>query len=216
MLASRLAGRELRLADLPETDLRDPALAREAVAGCEKVVHLAWNIRAEEFRSGGYSSENALMVFNMLSAAVDGGVRRFVFASSVHAHAFAPAPAPLAELPHTILGAEAERAPVPDSPYGASKLFGEAMCRWAAISGLETVAIRFGGVNAHDTPPAKDPDERKVWLSHRDCAAAVEAALDRKLEHGSTAFVAVSDNAGRVHSFENAFGWVPRDGAPPE
>jgi nucleoside-diphosphate-sugar epimerase len=113
-------------------------------------------------------------------------------------------------------GAEAERAPVPDSPYGASKLFGEAICRWAATKGLETVSIRFGGVNARDLPPTGDADERRVWLSQRDCAAAVRAALDARLEHGSATFVAISDNAGRVHSLQNELGWIPRDGAPPE
>jgi hypothetical protein len=51
-LAPRLADRRLRLVDLPETDLRDPAVAREAVAGCEQVVRLAWNVKDEDFRSG--------------------------------------------------------------------------------------------------------------------------------------------------------------------
>jgi uronate dehydrogenase len=212
-LVGRLDNYELRCADLPEVDLRDPRVAAEAVEGCDGVVHLAWDTKAEGVQSGALCLDNAQMTFNMLSASLAAGVRRFVFASSVHAHTFAPAEA-LLELSGGLLGNETERAPVPDSPYGASKLFGEALCRWAAAHGLETVAIRFGGVNPLDEPPADDAAERSVWLSHRDCAGVVAAALEAKLERGSATITAVSNNAWRVHSLENGLGWAPRDGAP--
>jgi hypothetical protein len=79
---------------------------------------------------------------------------------------------------------------------------------------METVAIRFGGVNPADAPPEHDPLERSVWLSHRDCVSAVALALDAPLpDSGYAQFVAVSDNAGRPHAHENVLGWIPRDGA---
>jgi nucleoside-diphosphate-sugar epimerase len=213
VLVGRLRNHQLRCVDMPDVDLRDPRTAAEAVEGCERVVHLAWDTKAEGVQSGALCLDNAQMTFNMLSASLAAGVRRFVFASSVHAHTFAPAEA-LVELSGGLLGNETERAPVPDSPYGASKLFGEALCRWAAEQGLETVAIRFGGVNPLDKPPADDLVERSVWLSHRDCAAVVAAALEAKLDRGSATVTAVSNNARRVHSWENGLGWAPRDGAP--
>ncbi|HEV7585850.1 MAG TPA: NAD(P)-dependent oxidoreductase [Solirubrobacteraceae bacterium] len=215
-LVSRLGEHRLRLADLPESDLRDPRVARQAALGCDRVVHLAWNTKDENHLNDGLCLDNAQMIFNMLSASLDAGVPRFVFASSVHAHAFAPPVSALAEFPPALAGMDAERAPLPDSPYGASKLFGEAMCRWAATRGLETVSIRFGGVNARDVPPENDPVERSVWLSQRDCAAVVEAALEARLERGFTTLTAVSNNAGRVHALDNELGWVPRDGAHEE
>jgi nucleoside-diphosphate-sugar epimerase len=131
----------------------------------------------------------------------------------VHAQAYVP-PAPgLVHMRGGVRGAEGERAPVPDSPYGAAKLFGEALCRWAAARGMESVAIRFGGVNPADAPPEHDELERRVWLSHRDCVSAVECALDAPLPGGYAHFVAVSENPDRPHGYENALGWVPRDGA---
>jgi uronate dehydrogenase len=213
VLVDALKERELRCVDLPGVDLRDAAAARRCVTGCKRVVHLAWNIAAEDFRSGTFCADNVQMTYNVISASLAAGVRRLVFASSVHAHAYAPPPEMPTELPAGVLGATSERAAMPDSPYGASKLFGEALCRWAASHGLETVAIRFGGVNPDDAPPRHDAVERSVWLSHRDCAAAVAAALDAQLARGFALFTAVSDNPGRLHSFENELGWRPRDAA---
>jgi uronate dehydrogenase len=213
VLVGRLSSYQLRCVDLPEVDLRDLRVAEEAVEGCERVVHLAWDTKAEGVQSGALCLDNPQMTFNLLSASLAAGVRRFVFASSVHAHTFVPAE-PLVELSGGLLGNETERVSVPDSPYGASKLFGEALCRWAAAHGLETVAVRFGGVNPLDKPPADDVAERSVWLSHRDCAGVVAAALEAKLDRGSATVTAVSNNARRLHAWENALGWIPRDGAP--
>src|SRR5258707_11132402 len=52
VLVSRLGNYELRCADLPEVDLRDPRIAAEAVEGCDRVVHLAWDTKAEGVQSG--------------------------------------------------------------------------------------------------------------------------------------------------------------------
>jgi len=213
VLASGLAGRELRLADLPEVNLRDAAAARAAVAECRQVIHLAWDTRAENHLTRTFCPANVEMTFNVVSAALAAGVERLLFASSVHAQAYAPGAEPVVEMRGGVRGAEGERAPVPDSPYGAAKLFGEALCRWAAGQGMETVAIRFGGVNPADTPPEQDELERRVWLSHSDCVAAVELALQAQLPRGHAQFVAVSANAGRPHALPNELGWMPRDGA---
>lgn len=204
--------RRARCVDLPDVDLRDPGAARQAVVGCESVVHLASNTRQENYRSRTLDAGNIQMTFNVLNAALGAGVHRFIFASSVHAHTFAPSAPPLVQLPGGVAGAEGERAAVPDSPYGASKLCGEALCRWAA-SGLITVVIRFGGVNAEDIPPEEDAFERAVWLRHRDCLSVVEASLDSEVPEGFAALTAVSDNACRIHNFANSLDWTPVDGA---
>jgi nucleoside-diphosphate-sugar epimerase len=215
VLAAGLDRRELlRKVDLPEVDLRDAAAARAAVAGCRQVIHLAWDTRAENHLSGTFCAGNLELTFNVLSASLAAGVERLVFASSVHAQAYSPGAPAVVEIPGGVLGAERERAPIPDSPYGAAKLFGEALCRWAAGQGMETVAIRFGGVNPADAPPQDDELERSVWLSHRDCRSAVELALAAPLPDGYAQFTAVSANAERPHAFENELGWMPRDGAP--
>lgn len=208
VLLEALAERRPRSLDLPDTDLRDPDAAVEGIRGCEQVVHLAWDTRTENFGRATFSADNAQITFNVLSACLHAGVRRLVFASSVHAQRYWPAYCSPLELAGGVLAGANERAAVPDGPYGASKLFGEALCRWAAGEGLECVCIRFGGVNREDAPP-QDAVEQRVWLSHRDCADVVERALDAVLPDAYALVSAVSDNDGRLHSLENALGWTP-------
>jgi UDP-glucose 4-epimerase len=78
---------------------------------------------------------NVIGTFNMLEAARMCNVRRFVFASSG---------APIGECEPPI---HEEMAPHPVSPYGASKLAGEAYCSaYYRTFGLQTVTLRFGNV----------------------------------------------------------------------
>ena len=214
VLLAALADRGPLGIDLPEVDLRDPAAARASIKGCESVVHLAWDTHSENFALHTFCADNVQMTFNVVSACLAEGARRLVFASSVHAHGYWPPGAyGQLELDVGTPAGERERAAVPDSPYGAAKLFGEALCRWAATRGLECVCLRFGGVNPADAPP-QDEGERRVWLSHRDCAAVVARALDAPLRNRYAVVTAVSNNVGRLHAIGNALGFAPRDGAP--
>ncbi len=78
---------------------------------------------------------NVIGTLNMLEAARERGVERFVFASSS---------APIGEAEPPI---HEEKAPRPVSPYGASKLAGEGYCSaYARTFGLKTVSLRFGNV----------------------------------------------------------------------
>ena len=79
---------------------------------------------------------NVQGTLNVLRAAVGAGVRRFIFASTGGA-LIGDATPPVSE----------QSLPKPISPYGASKLCGEAYCHAFAKSyGLETVCLRFGNV----------------------------------------------------------------------
>ncbi|RZB31530.1 MAG: UDP-glucose 4-epimerase [Desulfobacteraceae bacterium Eth-SRB2] len=101
------------------------------------IVHLAANTgvgpSVEDPRKD--MESNVIGTFNMLEAARNNGVKRFVFASSG---------APVGECEPPI---HEELAPHPVSPYGASKLAGEGYCSaYYRTFGLETVALRFGNV----------------------------------------------------------------------
>ena len=81
----------------------------------------------------------------------------------------------------------------PDSLYGVSKAYGEALGRmYMERHGLRVFCLRIGAVRAHDDPtepsanPLIDLDAegrrnrlRAVWLSRRDCAELI-AALPRR------------------------------------
>ncbi|KAA9005053.1 NAD-dependent epimerase/dehydratase family protein [Histidinibacterium aquaticum] len=120
-----------------EGDIRDMETVERATAGADIVVHLAANTGV------GPSVENPRLdsemniggTLNMLEGARAAGVKRFVFASS-------GAPAGLTEPPIT-----ETIAPRPASPYGASKLAGEAYCcAYAVAFGVPTVALRFSNI----------------------------------------------------------------------
>lgn len=124
-------------AEVVEGDVLDgPALA-DAASGCEYVVHLA-------AQAGVPSSVadplhdcdlNVRGTLHALVAARDAGARGFVFASSN---------APLGDVEPP---AHEGLLPRPKSPYGASKLAGEAYCSaFAECYGLPTVALRFSNV----------------------------------------------------------------------
>jgi len=78
---------------------------------------------------------NVIGTLNYLEAARMGSIERFVFASSG---------ATIGEVEPPI---HEEMTPHPVSPYGASKLSGEAYCSaYFRTFGVETVALRFGNV----------------------------------------------------------------------
>ena len=123
--------------ELVEADIRDAAAMQDAVRGADAVVHLAANTGVlPSIETPRLDCEaNVLGTFNMLEACRLNGVNRFVFASSG---------APVGNVEPPI---HEEMAPHPMSPYGASKLAGEAYCSayWHSF-GIEAVALRFGNV----------------------------------------------------------------------
>lgn len=123
--------------ELVEGDILDAELALEAARGADVIVHLAANTGVEPSIKDPRAdcASNVIGVLNYLEAARREGVRRLVLASS--GAALGETEPPLHE----------ERAPRPASPYGASKLAGEAYCSaYYRTFGVETVALRFGNV----------------------------------------------------------------------
>ncbi len=116
-------------------DIRDEALAREVVVGADIIVHLAANTGvAPSVSDPRYDcTTNVLGTLNYLEACRHVGVKRFVFASSG---------APIGDCTPPL---HEELPTHPTSPYGASKLAGEAYCSAYRYSfGVDTVALRFG------------------------------------------------------------------------
>ena len=118
-------------------DVRDAELAIKACDGMDAVVHLAASTGVmpsiEDPRSD--CTANVVGTFNYLEAARLNKIKRFVFASSG---------APLGEQKPPI---HEEMVAKPISPYGASKLCGEAYCSaYYGSFGLDTMALRFGNV----------------------------------------------------------------------
>ncbi|MDG2233940.1 MAG: NAD-dependent epimerase/dehydratase family protein, partial [Ilumatobacter sp.] len=118
-------------------DIREATGWAEAFEGVDVVVHLAASTGVPQSVEDPMHdcTSNVVGLLNVLEAARNAKAGRFIFASSG---------APAGEVEPPI---HEEVVPRPVSPYGASKLAGEAYCSaYARTFGLGTVALRFGNV----------------------------------------------------------------------
>ncbi len=118
-------------------DIRDFEACLKCCKGVDIVVHLAASTgvspSVEDPRED--MEANIIGTFNLLEAARRNRVNKFIFASSG---------APIGECEPPI---HEEMAPHPVSPYGASKLAGEAYCSsYYCTFSIETIALRFSNV----------------------------------------------------------------------
>ena len=170
------------------------------------VIHLAWNNK-EDFPNEVIIPENKRIAENIYRAAVKSGVKRVIIASSVHVDDYSNY--------NKLELISPERIPWPDSPYGVTKIYIEALGRYFANEyGLEVICIRFGGVNPEDKILYnEDPNYHKVWLSSRDCLSLIIKCIEvKKIPNNFVVFYAVSNNFNRIHDISNPFNWAPKDG----
>ena len=182
--------------DFIAADLGDYAQVETIVTGVEGIVHL-----------GGFAVEgpwdtihraNIVGCYNLFEAAYRAGVKRVIFASSNHAIGFYPRTQRIGV-----------NVPVrPDSRYGVSKAFGEALgALYANKHGLRVTCLRIG--NLADAPV----DERRlsIWVSPEDLAQLVRIGLEHP-DIRYEIFYGVSDNAASWWDNSNAqrFGYRPQ------
>jgi uronate dehydrogenase len=150
------------LADPPVTaDVQDAAAVRKAMAGMDAVVHLAQNAGEAPFEEILPSMDGTFQVFD--AARREGGVR-IVYASSNHAVGYTP---------RTEL-APVDLLPRPDTYYGVSKVFGEALGRLLVDRyGMEVVCLRIGSWKQYP----ESVRELSTWISPADGVRLVAAAL---------------------------------------
>ena len=167
----------------------DPALIAAAMDGVTDVVHLG--ALSVENTWEAVLAVNVTGTRNLLQAAAEAGVKRFVFASSNHAVGFYTAADAVGEFTDG-QGRLRDDAPArPDTYYGWSKAAGEALLRLYAERGLLTgIAIRIGHCYEAPLMGARLP----LWLSPRDAVGLIDAALENPLEEAYTVVWGVSDN----------------------
>ena len=186
-------------ADAVVGDVADPADLDAAMTDVSAVVHLAG--QPTEAPWPVIRDANIEGTFQVFEAARRHGVRRVVYASSNHAVGFTPVRPDLA----------ADLAPRPDTLYGLSKVFGEALGRYYVDRyGMQVACLRIG------TFAPRPPDRRSLstWLSPDDCARLVDACL--RAPHLAFALVwGISANTRRTWSLEEGLrlGYRPRDDA---
>jgi uronate dehydrogenase len=182
-------------------DIADMAAVEGLVAGCDGIVHL-----------GGISGENTwetilhgniIGLYNVFEAARRAGVKRIVMATSNHAVGFYPR---AQTIDHKVV-------PRPDSRYGVSKAFSEALASlYADKHGIGFLCTRIGNFGE------KPIDSRRlaIWISPSDYTQLVRIGL----EHPNIRFEIVYGVSGNKRSWydnSNAYrlGYKPQDDSEP-
>jgi uronate dehydrogenase len=178
-------------------DISKMADALRITKGVDAIVHL-----------GGYSVEgpwegilsaNIIGCYNVFEAARRNGVKRILFPTSNHAVGFYRRDQ---TIDHRVYIK-------PDSRYGVSKVFGEALgSLYADKYGMQVYCMRIGNVN----PKPIDKRRLSIWFSPRDLAQLVTVGI----EHPDIRFEIVYGISGNKRAwYDNAnaarLGYKPQD-----
>ena len=195
-MAPARAGEEVVAADLA-----DLAACERICAGIEGIVHLGGQSVEADWDT--ILQANIVGCYNLLEAARRQQVRRFVFATSNHVIGFYRR---TQRIDHQV--------PVrPDSRYGVSKAFGEALGRFYADKhGLGVLNIRIG--NYGERP--LDRRRLSIWISPRDFLQLVHIGLEHPGLHYEVVYGA-SENDRTWWDNANAYrlGYRPVDESEP-
>jgi uronate dehydrogenase len=151
-------------------DIRDMAAMERATSGIDCIVHLAGQSTEAEWDK--VLPLNIEGCYNVFEAARRNGVKRIIFASSNHAVGFHRRERFIDD----------QVLPRPDTRYGVSKVFGEALGRlYADKHGLSVACLRIGTFVTPDRP--KDARQLLTWISHRDMVQLVRRCIDHPHYH---------------------------------
>lgn len=218
-LRSELAGKyRLRLSDIkPIRDLRKgESFVRadlsklssmlRATKGVDAVLHLGGQTSGGGAEDGAWERmlpANIIGFRNALEAARQNGVRRFLVATSNHAVGYYRRDE---IIDHTVY-------PKPDSIYGVSKVFNEALASYYAVRyGMQMFCMRIGNVN----PAPLDRRRLAIWISPRDMAQLVTIGIEHPNIHFEVVY-GISNNKRAWFDNRNArrLGYRPKDRSEP-
>lgn len=214
-------------------DISDLASIQPAFEGIDAVVHMAGSSPVDSSWDAVLQS-NIIGAYNVFEAARRAGVKTVIFASTNH----------------TIGGYEMDGAPElyrlddervydhtvelrPDSLYGASKVFGEALGRFYHDTyGMRVFNLRIGTLRADDDPRSDavaqgsdwldiEPADkyarlRATWLSQRDGAELIASCLEAHDVDWAVVY-GISNNPRQFWDLSHAralIGFNPQDSAP--
>lgn len=181
-----------------QADLADYAKMSEIIKGADMVVHFGGHPDEKPFED--ILHANIIGCYNIWQAAHEAGVRRIVYASSIHAVGLHPKTTAInIHTPHR-----------PDSYYGLAKCFAEDMAKlyWDK-KGLEAVCLRILSC-------ANVTNSRALgsWLSYDDLIHLVERAVDTPTTGFAVIYGVSNNDRSPVDNTGASFlGYRPRDNA---
>ena len=209
-------------------DVTDPDAARAAVQGCDAVVHMAildWPICPPEealCHAPGAIRVHAIGTHNMLQAAWETDVRRFVHISSVS----------VVDGISSDTKANGDTRHFSNDIYGMTKGFGEDICRmFRDVFGFPVAVLRPGSIympeaegawigNVHysDLTECPTPGTAVSRVHVDDVTRAIELALEASDPGGAPMHVVGADSGDRwdLGTARRAIGWEPRYSFSPD
>ncbi len=185
--------------ELMPAELSDFDAMMGVVEGCDAVVH--FGAAPMEKPWGEILNSSIIGGYNVYEAARRHGIRRIVYASSIHAVGYV----------RREEGADTHTGHRPDTLYGVSKCFVEDLAKlYFHKFGIESALLRINSC----FPEPVDRRHLATWLSYRDLVQLVTRCLVAE-RIGWTAVYGISDNRERFFSNEKAahLGFVPQDSA---
>jgi NAD+ dependent glucose-6-phosphate dehydrogenase len=153
-------------------ELTDRRVLNDAVAGVEAIVHLAGNPDPEASWQD-LRDPNVEGFAGLLAVCRDRGVRRVIFASSVHAMGFYDG--------RRRWPIDPGWPPAPCCSYGATKAFDEALARaYDYQTDMSLIGLRLG----LSTPEASPAEAVAGWLRPADLHRVVLGALETDVKFG--------------------------------
>ncbi|MEL6884564.1 MAG: NAD(P)-dependent oxidoreductase [Pseudomonadota bacterium] len=181
-----------------QADLADMAQIKPLLEGADMVVHFGAIVDEVPFEE--MLGPNFVGAYNIWEAAHHHGLRRVVYASSIHAVGMYPKNECIGiDVPHR-----------PDTFYGLAKCFAEDLGRmyWEK-RGLESVCLRILSCAQVTNPRAVGS-----WLSYDDMVLLVRRAIDTPITGFSIVYgVSDNDRAPVDNSQARHLGYRPRDNA---
>ena len=209
-------------------DIADIGAIRPAFAGIDVVLNLAADggIGSPVGQSAPWDSmlnNNIIGTYNVLQCALDAGVARVILASSgatVNGYELEePYKQLVAEEPEYIpdkwdlIDEFAE--PKPINLYGVTKLFGEDLARFYALTtNMSVLNLRVSDCTSEDRP--RPGRSMANWSSYRDLQQLTIKCIEAPSELKFDIFWATSDNARIYRDNSHAkdiLGYIPEDGA---
>ena len=192
------------LGEVVEVELSDLPALKHACRGIDAMVHLAGNPDGSAAWAE-LLETNVVGTYNAFVAAKAAGVRRVVYASSIHAVSGYPVDYQV----------HANDPVNPGDLYGVTKCFGEALGRYMAEQeGLSVICLRIGAFQSPDAVAGETGLKMlDAWVSHRD----LTQLLTRCIEAGPIRFAifhALSDNRYKrldITDARDRVGYAPED-----
>lgn len=182
-----------------QADIADFAAVEPLLEGADMVIHFGAIVDEKPFEE--LLGPNYIGAYNVWEAAHRHGVRRVVYASSIHA----------VGLSETNRGIDTDEPHRPDTFYGLAKCFAEDLGKmyWEK-RGIEAVCLRILSC----TPEPQNVRALGTWLSYRDMVQLVVRSIETPVTGFTVAYGVSGNTRAPVSNHKVGFlGYKPQDNA---